>query len=73
MNIKDIQPNDLHQPDLHKANVRRSVTITIPLDIAETLQAYLDGGIGTSGDDEFTRQMSIVLKRLDRQVLKHYA
>ena len=59
-------------PALRKSAVRRSVTITIPLEVAETLQCYIDGGIGSSEDDEFTREMKIVLKRLDRQVSKHY-
>ena len=58
--------------NIKKQKNRNSVTVTIPLDIAETLQAFLDGGIGTSADDEFTRKMSIVLKKLNKQVAKYY-
>jgi hypothetical protein len=64
--------NNAECPKLHLQNVRRSVTITIPLDIAETLQGLIDGSIGGSDDDEFNRQMSIVLKKLDKAVNKHY-
>lgn len=60
-------------PALRKTAVRRSVTITIPLDIAETLVAYISGGIGTSEDDEFSRQMTVVQDKLDRSMQKHYA
>jgi len=52
-------------------SVRRSVTIAIPLDIAETLQGLIDGCIGSSEDDEFTKQMKVVLKKLDKSVSKH--
>lgn len=58
---------------LRQPAVRRSVTITIPLDIAETLQALIDGSIGTSDNDDFNAQMAIVLKKLDKSVSKHYA
>ena len=58
---------------LKQPAVRRSVTITIPLDIAETLQALIDGSIGTSDNDDFNAQMAIVLKKLDKSVSKHYA
>ena len=57
---------------LKQSTVRRSVTITIPLDIAETLQALIDGSIGTSDNDDFNTQMAIVLKKLDKSVSKHY-
>lgn len=55
-----------------KTNIKSNITITIPLEVAETLQGFIDSGIGSSGDDEFTRQMKIVLKKLDKVVLKHY-
>ena len=55
------------------ADVRRSVTITMPLDIAETLHALIDGSIGTSDDDEFNRQMMSVRDKLERRINKHYA
>jgi hypothetical protein len=55
------------------SNVKRSVTITIPLNIAETLQGLVDGCIGSSEDDEFSKQMKLVLKMLDKSVSKHYA
>lgn len=58
---------------LSNGAVRRSVTITLPLDIAETLQALIDGSIGTSDNDDFNTQMAIVLKKLDKSVSKHYA
>ena len=58
---------------LKQPAVRRSVTITIPLDIAETLQALIDGSIGTSDNDDFNAQMAIVLKKLDKSVSKHCA
>ena len=58
---------------LKQLAVRRSVTITIPLDIAETLHALIDGSIGTSDDDEFNRQMMPVRDKLERRIEKHYA
>lgn len=58
---------------MRKGVVRRSVTITITLHIAETLQALIDGSIGTSDNDDFSEQMAIVLKKLDKAVSKHYA
>ena len=58
---------------LKQPAVRRSVTITIPLDIAETLQALIDGSIGTSDNDDFNAQMAFVLNKLDKSVSKHYA
>lgn len=72
--MQDQQINDQQpQPALNKGGVRRSVTLTLPLDIAETLQALIDGSIGTSDDDDFNEQMSIVLNKLDKAVSKHYA
>lgn len=66
--------NELSQkPQSNIGAVRRSVTITLPLDIAETLQGLVDGCNGSSEDDEFSRQMNIVLKKLDRGISKHYA
>lgn len=62
---------ELNQPSC--LAVRRSVTITIPLEVAETLQGLIDGSIGCSDSDEFNEQMAVVLKKLDRQVSKHYA
>lgn len=44
------------------------ITITIPTDIAETLVAVIDSRIGTSDDDEFNRQMHIVLKEIDKKL-----
>jgi hypothetical protein len=58
---------------LKQPAVRRSVTITIPLDIAETLHALIDGSIGTSDDDEFNRQMMPIRDKLERRINKHYA
>lgn len=65
--------NTSENPQLHLQNVRRSVSITIPLDIAETLQGLIDGCIGSSEDDEFAKQMKIVLRKLDKAISKHYA
>ena len=61
------------KPQSNIGAVRRSVTITLPLDIAETLQGLVDGCNGSSEDEEFSRQMNIVLKKLDRVISKHYA
>jgi len=58
---------------LKQGAVRRSVSISISLDIAETLVAYISGGLGTSCDDEFSRQMKIVQDKLDKAMSKHYA
>ena len=58
---------------LPQADVRRSVTITIPLDVAETLLARIDSSVGTSDNDEFNKQMDVVLKKLERAISKHYA
>ena len=65
--------NTPQKPQLHKHSVRRSVTITLPLDIAETLQSLVDGSNGSSEDDEFSNQMRVVLKKLDKAISKHYA
>ena len=58
---------------LKQPAVRRSVTITIPLDVAETLLARIDSSVGTSDNDEFNKQMDVVLKKLERAISKHYA
>jgi hypothetical protein len=58
---------------LNIADVRRSVTITIPLEVAETLQGLIDGSIGSSDSNYFNKEMAVVLKKLDKQVSKHYA
>ena len=50
----------------------KSITITLPLHIAETLHGLIDGCIGTSGDDGFTKQMSVVRKKLEKEFTKHY-
>jgi hypothetical protein len=47
---------------------QEKITITIPTDIAETLVAVIDSRIGTSDDDEFNRQMHIVLKEIDKKL-----
>lgn len=47
---------------------QEKITITIPTDIAETLVAVIDSRIGTSDDDEFNRQMHIVLKKIDKKL-----
>ncbi len=65
--------NKPHNHALRKTAVRRSVSITIPLEIAETLVAYISGGLGTSDDDEFSRQMKIVQDKLDKSMARHYA
>lgn len=65
--------NEAQNPPLSKGVVRRSVSITIPLDIAETLHALIDGSIGTSDDDEFNRQMMPIRDKLERRINKHYA
>ena len=65
--------NEAENLALNKGDVRRSVTITLPLDIAETVHGLIDGCVGSSDDDEFTRQMQIVLKKLDKKISKHYA
>ena len=64
---KENETKPLKQPA-----VRRSVTITLTLDIAETLHALIDGSIGTSDDDEFNRQMIPVRDKLERRINKHY-
>ncbi len=58
---------------LKQPAVRRSVTITIPLDVAETLLARIDSSVGTSDNDEFNKQMDVVLKKIERAISKHYA
>lgn len=65
--------NEAQNPPLSKCVVRRSVSITMPLDIAETLHALIDGSIGTSDDDEFNRQMMPIRDKLERRINKHYA
>ena len=52
--------------------LRGSVRIQIPLEVAETLSGLIDGVIGNSRDDELNRQLSIVLKRLDKQCDKQW-
>jgi len=65
--------NESHKPPLRKGVVRRSVTITIPLHIAETLHGLIDGSMGTSEDDLFSEEMDVVRKKLDKGIDKHYA
>ena len=65
--------NEAKTPALNKGAVRRSVTITLPLDIAETLKGLVDGCNGSSEDEEFSKEMNIILKKLDRAISKHYA
>lgn len=65
--------NKAPKPPLRKGVVRRSVTISITLEAAETLQGLIDGSIGSSDSDDFNEQMALVLKKLDKQVSKHYA
>lgn len=54
------------------ADFRNSVTITIPLEIAETLHGLVDGCMGSSDDDSFNKEMDIVRKKLDKEIDKHY-
>jgi hypothetical protein len=60
-------------PHLHKHSARHSITITLPLDIAETLYGLVDGRNGSSDDEDLSKQMNIVLKKLDKSISKHYA
>ena len=57
---------------LKQRAVRRSVTITIPLHIAETLDGLIDGCLGSSEDELFTEQMTIVLRKIEKGIAKHY-
>lgn len=56
-----------------KLPVRRSVTITMSLEVAETLYSLIDGGIGTSDSDEFNAEMIPLRDKLERRIKKHYA
>lgn len=49
-----------------------SVRIQIPLKIAETLYGFIDGALGSSECDSFSREMGIVEERLKRAISKHY-
>ena len=49
-----------------------TVTISIRLDIAETLHSLIDGCIGCSDSDEFNEQMIPVRNKLERRIKKHY-
>lgn len=51
---------------------RRTVTITMGLDIAETLHGFIDGAIGTSESDDFNEQMIPLRDKLTRRIKKHY-
>lgn len=54
-----------------KSNTKiKSVTITIPLHIAETLQGLVDGCIGSAEDMAFVEEMNIVLDKLDKSINK---
>ena len=55
-----------------KSTAIKSVTITIPLNIAETLASYVDGALSGSYDEEFTNQFAIIAKKLERGIFKHY-
>lgn len=55
-----------------KKQKKSTVTIVIPLHIAETLEGFIDGGIGTSDDDQFSKQMKVVMKELKKELSKHY-
>ena len=53
-------------------DVSGSVRIQIPLYIAETLYGLLDGVTGSTDDDVLIEEMSIVQKRLQKQIDKNY-
>jgi hypothetical protein len=57
---------------INKPSVKRNVTITIPLDVCETLKGLIDGRIGSSDSDDFNKQMSLVLKKLDCAANKNF-
>jgi hypothetical protein len=42
------------------------ISITIPLNVAETLEGLIDGAIGTADCDEFVSEMKQVLKALEK-------
>jgi hypothetical protein len=48
----------------------KTITITMTIDVAETLHGLLDGCIGTSGDDSFTSEMKPVIKSLESKIKK---
>ncbi|TZF84533.1 hypothetical protein FW774_05970 [Pedobacter sp. BS3] len=57
---KPLDGNDAKLP------VRRSVTITMSLEVAETLHSFIDGGIGVSDSDDFNAEMIPLRDKLDR-------
>lgn len=59
-----------HDAKLHD---RRSVTITMSLEVAETLYSFIDGGIGASDSDDFNAEMIPLRDKLERRIKKHYA
>lgn len=64
---KDLTSNDAKLP------VRRSVTITMSLEVAETLHSFIDGGISVSNSDDFNAEMIPLRDKLERKIKKHYA
>jgi hypothetical protein len=51
---------------------RKSVKLLMPLHVAETLHGFIDGGIGTSEDDEFSKQMKPLIKKLEKEFDRIY-
>lgn len=49
------------------------ISISIRLEDAETLQGFVDGGIATSDDEDFSKVMKRILKQLDKKVNKKWA
>lgn len=48
------------------------ISISIQLEDAHTLQGFIDGGRGTSDDDDFSAFATRVLKQLDKKVDAFY-
>lgn len=50
----------------------KKITITLPLDIAQTVQGFVDGCVGLAEDMEFVEQMNIVLNKLEKSINRSY-
>jgi hypothetical protein len=55
---------------MKKARPDKKLTISLDLDLAETLEGLIDGCLGASEDDNFNREMKPFLKQLSKAIAK---
>lgn len=48
------------------------ITITLPVEVADTLLGLLDGCIGTSENDDFNEQMKPIVNQIKKKIKSFY-